>query len=660
MSRLTWQNVSAPSFAGVQDSYNAATRLLGQATAGASNALGTFGDQGVLSALAKYKDASALQRNLETGAFNIGNASAEALGKVMSRPSHLIENAVNQQNYDYRQQANPLTLESTRLANEHARLGNPIARDLQRVRLASDVDAYTQNVTGRDAGYQAAELIRQATSQGAMDSPEGLQAVWNQAQNHPDPRVRQAVWNQLQQVNPAQFSPQLGPSGSMPVASTAAGTSGGSVGERNNNQGNLVGTGWVTQMPGYMGNDSRGFAIFQSAEQGNAANLRQLERYWEGTQATGGKPVRTINEIIDTWAPVGSGIRGNTSEQNANYKKYVADQTGIDVSKEISKEDLPKVLTAMQQFETGNTAAAQARNLMDSGRAVERAGNIATAATTTADMLQSNPDVQQMLNAFATGRDKSQATVVAELKAKFPSMNDGNIARILANTQQKMGGVAPAVAGALIENTGGDTSLLGGFLGFSPEFGIDEEALNAKIEGLKGDDKTFGGYKTFNAFLDSQVQQLNARQTREDISATVKAYQDEAARLSLLAQSMPEGERKRQLMARQEQLRSLAEAAANQAIGVGASGIPPVPQQEPERQANIPSTGSSSQSQSRAEELLSQATEPSLVEVARTVTADSIQNMNKQQLLAIYNNGRVMANVPLPLHHQILKRISEL
>jgi hypothetical protein len=123
---LTWQQVVGPNFAGVQDSINSAARLFSNAANGASGAVGQFADQGVLAKLAGYSDAGQLQTDIASGAMPVGNASAEALAKVMSRSSNLIENASNQQNMDYRSQLNPLLIAGKTAENNQAALMDPL------------------------------------------------------------------------------------------------------------------------------------------------------------------------------------------------------------------------------------------------------------------------------------------------------------------------------------------------------------------------------------------------------------------------------------------------------------------------------------------------------------------------------------------------------
>ena len=120
MAALTWRDVTAPDYRGVQSSINSAADLLSRSTNGMSGALSQFGDQQALQKLAQYSDAQKLQADIQSGRFNTANASGEALATIMGRPTSLIADQSNQQMANYRKELNPLLLASQQGQNSAA------------------------------------------------------------------------------------------------------------------------------------------------------------------------------------------------------------------------------------------------------------------------------------------------------------------------------------------------------------------------------------------------------------------------------------------------------------------------------------------------------------------------------------------------------------
>ena len=176
--------------------------------------------------------------------------------------------------------------------------------------------------------------------------------------------------------------------GSPARAGGALERTGASVGERNNNRGNIRDVGQFRNTPGYRGTDERGFAIFDNAEEGDRQMERQLGLYFNGQSRNVRGPTRTIAEIVPTWAPVGS---ENSREQVTNYIRHVSSRLGVDPNEKLTEADIPRLAQAMAEFETGKrgsgviprqgqqaTAAAPARggrpttiNMVDAGEVTQ-------------------------------------------------------------------------------------------------------------------------------------------------------------------------------------------------------------------------------------------------------------------------------------------------
>lgn len=112
MAQITWRNVDAPNFSGVGDSIRSFSGLLGNATAGLSDALGNFqtaarqevGNQVMQNAL-QYQDPTEYRNALASGALFQGVdpslLSNRTLENLDNRTGNLLNQATQQQALDY-------------------------------------------------------------------------------------------------------------------------------------------------------------------------------------------------------------------------------------------------------------------------------------------------------------------------------------------------------------------------------------------------------------------------------------------------------------------------------------------------------------------------------------------------------------------------------
>ncbi|UVX30958.1 virion structural protein [Klebsiella phage VLCpiP4a] len=112
MAQITWRNVDAPNFSGVGDSIRSFSGLLGNATAGLSDALGNFqtaarqevGNQVMQNAL-QYQDPTEYRNALASGALFQGVdpslISNRTLESLDNRTGNLLNQATQQQALDY-------------------------------------------------------------------------------------------------------------------------------------------------------------------------------------------------------------------------------------------------------------------------------------------------------------------------------------------------------------------------------------------------------------------------------------------------------------------------------------------------------------------------------------------------------------------------------
>jgi len=116
------------------------------------------------------------------------------------------------------------------------------------------------------------------------------------------------------------------------------------------NPGALKDGGFARSQPGYVG-ASGGFAMFDTPQAGIAAQENLLRSAYVN------KGFNTIDKIINRYAPQGP---ENSAASVSNYKRYVAQKAGVDISTPISAAQIPAVAKAMREFETGNKSGTSA------------------------------------------------------------------------------------------------------------------------------------------------------------------------------------------------------------------------------------------------------------------------------------------------------------
>jgi hypothetical protein len=103
---------------------------------------------------------------------------------------------------------------------------------------------------------------------------------------------------------------------------------------RNNNPGAI-------RRPGSME-----FQRFASAEDGIRAQVGLLSRYHQSGRTS-------VASVIEKYAPRASRGGDNTDEQVNNYIGFVARKLGVDPRQPLPPNMIPRLASAMRQFETG-------------------------------------------------------------------------------------------------------------------------------------------------------------------------------------------------------------------------------------------------------------------------------------------------------------------
>jgi soluble lytic murein transglycosylase-like protein len=165
---LTWRDVAAPDFRGVQQGINSAAELFSRSATGLSGVLGQFGDQNTLQQLTQYNDAQKLQADIQSGQFNTANASPKALAAIMDRPATLLQDASNAQTLAFNAQRNPLVLEG--LGNQNAQSAQTLAHNAQRNPLLLQELGLKNQQAVLDLGQEQSNVANQKAALSLLDS----------------------------------------------------------------------------------------------------------------------------------------------------------------------------------------------------------------------------------------------------------------------------------------------------------------------------------------------------------------------------------------------------------------------------------------------------------------------------------------------------------
>ena len=394
-------------------------------------------------------------------------------------------------------------------------------------------------------------------------------------------------------------------SGMAPASWTAGGSNaGGAVGERNNNRGNIRDIGQFKGVPGYLGTDERGFAIFDDDQKGVDAGHNQLRRYMQG-KGVAERPLRTVSDIVPKWAPVG---KENTPEQVRNYIAHVSRRLGVRPGDELTEADIPNLFTAMSEFENGQRppgvlSREQARTTAATNDAVNLGNNQAFAvnsdmvnviAASTPEQLVKTPRqvASEMVaegGAFAGYPVEAMESLLKDVMKMRPEGMKGN--RVMKASQ----------AAALLSEYGSlriDEVGIGGKLG-----GLLYDKLGRPGIHFDGEDavrQAAGRFFTTEGDFAQMAVQQAARDMQGSAEAQAAAETQLAAIRAAYQQvaAMPEGPQKKQLLAdlalREQALQASVSGQTGSDVGrlrtaQGQALRPEVPAQA--ASAKTPSTG---------------------------------------------------------------------
>lgn len=168
-------------------------------------------------------------------------------------------------------------------------------------------------------------------------------------------------------------------------------------GTRNRNPGNLKASPWTQRQTGYVGQDSGGFAVFDTPEAGEAAQVNLLRSNYGGMSPT---------QVVHKYAPVGP---ENSQESVTNYINYASRRAGVDPNQPIPDELMADFARGMREFETGQTVTLPDEDFsefealdefpVDGGEIVEEVADVAPRLGATRDNPIDITDRNQVIQA---------------------------------------------------------------------------------------------------------------------------------------------------------------------------------------------------------------------------------------------------------------------
>lgn len=213
---------------------------------------------------------------------------------------------------------------------------------------------------------------------------------------------------------------------------------------------------FARSQPGYAGS-SGGFATFNTPQAGIAAQENLLRSAYIG------KGFNTIDKIVNRYAPPGP---ENSTASVSNYKKYIAQRTGLDINAPISPAQVPAVAAAMREFETGNRPGGKQGGGIQMGQPIPGTGKgekISSEAYTAMEAAVAKYD-DTIARAKRLLRNPALDSIVGNVQGNIPetvlSLSSQNAANALSDYNELL-----AVAGFQELQAMRDASPTGGALG---------------------------------------------------------------------------------------------------------------------------------------------------------------------------------------------------
>lgn len=591
---LTWRDVAAPDYRGVQQGINSAAELFNRAATGLSGAATQYGDQQTLQQLAAYSDAQKLQEALQSGQFNTANASPEALKVIQSRAGELITNAGNQQKNSFDALMNPQKLAYQGVLNNQAKfnleqdqgnqdyLVNTTRSNAATDRTRAD-DVFDRSDKNRMGQERLTQELASAYTGGTLTGEGDAERMYSAAVARGEsPDYLTNLLGRLQQ-----FAPNVG----KPIGSLVPGaeTSGAVAGKQTS----------AAIDPTALGNaiygqeSNSGKADTSKVNSQNVTGPMQIQKAtFEGLKKNG-----VIPSNYDWQNPEHNKAAGfahvadlaktyKTPEQVAAVyyggpKAVNADGT---INRDIKNTERPNDPTVGQYVDQVMSRAlpSKTENALSQQSAVD--------ANTLANASSGSSDAQRLLSVAAEsqGKDNSLASVTASLVGKggvLGNVSPTNVEESLSKVVNALG-VNATVAAELVKQAGGSTDREFNLFGAGPigmQGSVNAERLDALIDQYKKPGQLLNSLRT------GAVYAQNATAVT-DAASKQKKYDDQVRDLTLLADAGKPGAAEALRVAEEKQLAArLASRDTSQATANAATANLPIDAPPPKKADKPPS-----------------------------------------------------------------------
>lgn len=625
MAQLKWDNVTAPvGSSGSTSGIETAAKLISGGFGGVADALGQFSDRQALEQLSRYTDAQQLQKDLQSGAFNTGNASDKALTAIMGRPAALITNAYNQQVVDNNTVMNPLNQRYRQLEVDNKIATDPLNQETLRLKNAYDAAVNPLLVDEKTFGSNKARLDfsrgEEARTLGLylgqqwtdykrnnLMTPQAAYAFLDQFKDNPVAHrmATDLIAKEVSGFNQAIVSPSLG---SIPGAGGTVPVAGGAV-----DSGQLFGSLLLTESNGQQFNKdgsvvtspkgATGIAQVMPATGPEAAELAGLpwdpEKFKkdpEYNKALGkaylDKQLQSFgNDPAKALAAYNAGP-GATQKAIAQASAEGKPDAWLNYLPKETQDYVPKTLGRLN----GQQAAALSNKVTQDSTT---SGQLLQAANMFSDTGLMNAAVA------AYGKDpkglETPQAAATRLTGKDGALSgiDVNDTRTAIEQAQTELGVSPAVAGAIVERAikAGFLSGVGG-LGVFDKQKIDFDKLENLLDtigGKRGRDGKYENRNKVSTVLDALVKNTASDNARGKLESSQKEISEITARIQQLegvgtpaAQAALAAENAKLVLARSKQQQALESTSSVVQGLVGDLTPPPPPAPAPLKQPSGP------------------------------------------------------------------------
>lgn len=621
MAQLKWDNVTAPAgSSGSTSGIETAAKLISGGFGGVADALGQFSDRQALEQLSRYTDAQQLQKDLQSGAFNTGNASDKALASIMGRPAALITNAFNQQVVDNNAVMNPLNQRYRQLEVDNKIATDPLNQETLRLNNAYDAAVNPLLVDEKTFGNRKARLDfsrgEEARTLGMylgqqwadykqnnLMTPEAAYAFREQFKDNPVAyqMATALITREVPGFGQAIVSPSLG---SIPGTGGTVPVAGGAV-----DSGQLFGSLLLTESNGQQFNKdgsavtspkgATGIAQVMPATGPEAAELAGLpwdpEKFKkdpEYNKALGkayfDKQLQSFgNDPAKALAAYNAGP-GATQKAIAQASAEGKPDAWLNYLPKETQDYVPKTLGRLNGQQTAALSNKVTQDNTTSGQLLQAANMFSDTGLMNAAAAAYKKDPEGLES------DQAVATRLTGEGGSLKRIGTNDVRSAIQQVQTELG-VSAAVAGTIVER-----AISGGFLS---SFGRDSQKIDSDklgnlldtIGGKRGRDGKYENRNKVSTVLDALVKNTASDNARSKLESSQKEISEITARIRQLegvgtpaAQAALAAENAKLVLAQVKQQQALESTSSVVQGLVGDLTPPPPPAPTPLKQPSVP------------------------------------------------------------------------